>query len=76
MKKSTSPHFEILGAPIGDIIFCSKFVAQKCAEALHLLKQLVEMGSTDPQVALLLLRLSGSFCCLVHLARSTPLLDL
>ena len=30
------------------------------------------MGSSDPQVALLLLRLCGSFCCGVHLARSTP----
>ena len=61
MKKSTSPHFEILGAPIGDIIFCSKFVAQKRAEALHLLKQLEGMGSTDPQVALLLLSFVVAF---------------
>ena len=30
------------------------------------------MGSTYSQVALLLLRLCGSFCRLVHLARSTP----
>ena len=72
MKRSTSPHFEILGAPIGDIIFCGKFVAQKRAEARHLLTQLEEVGSVDPQVALLLLRLCGSFCRLVHLARSTP----
>eukprot|EP00731_Ephydatia_muelleri_P010498 Em0005g1084a len=72
MKRFTSPHFEILGAPIGDIIFCGKFVAQKRAEARHLLTQLEEVGSVDPQVALLLLRLCGSFCRLVHLARSTP----
>ena len=39
MKRSTSPHFEILAAPIGDV-------------ALHLLKQLEEVGSVDPQVAL------------------------
>ena len=49
MKRSTSPHFEILGAPIGDILFCGKFVAQKRTEALHLLKQLEEVGSVDPQ---------------------------
>eukprot|EP00731_Ephydatia_muelleri_P024463 Em0016g734a len=72
MKRFTSPHFEILGAPIGDIIFCGKFVAQKRAEAQHLLTQLEKVGSVDPQVALLLLRLCGSFCRLVHLARSTP----
>ena len=33
MKKSTSRHFEILGAPIGDIIFCSllpKSVLRPC----------------------------------------------
>ena len=72
MKRFTSPHIEILGAPIGDIIFCGKFVAQKRAEARHLLTQLEEVGSVDPQVALLLLRLCGSFCRLVHLARSTP----
>ena len=34
------PHFEILGAPIGDLVFCAKFVAQKQLEA--------SMGSIDP----------------------------
>ena len=29
MKRSNVPHFEILGAPIGDLVFCAKFVAQK-----------------------------------------------
>ena len=60
MKRSTSRHFEIHGAPFGNILFCGKFIAQKRAEALHLLKQLEEIGSVDPQVALLLLRLCGS----------------
>ena len=27
MKKSSVSNFEILGAPIGDLIFCAKFVA-------------------------------------------------
>ena len=48
-----------------------KFVAQKRAEALHLLKQLEDVDSIDSQVALLLLRLCGRFCRLLHLARST-----
>ena len=56
MKRSASPHFEILGTPIGDVLFCGTFVAQKRAEALHLLKQLEEVGSVDPQVALLIPR--------------------
>ena len=66
------PHFEILGAPIGDLVFCAKFVAQKQSEASKLLKELEAVGSIDRQVALLLLRQCGSFCRLVHLARNTP----
>ena len=38
----------------------------------QLLKQLEQVGPIDSQMALLLLRLSGSFGHLVHLARSTP----
>eukprot|EP00731_Ephydatia_muelleri_P033192 Em0026g12a len=49
-----------------------RVVSQKCAIASKLLSQLEEVGSVDPQVALLLLRQCGSFCKLVHLARSTP----
>ena len=33
---------------------------------------LEDVGSVDPQVALLLLRQCGSFYKMVHLARSTP----
>ena len=47
-------------------------MAQICASALNLLNQLSEVGSADPQVALLLLRQCGGFCKLVHLSRSTP----
>ncbi|KAL5463779.1 hypothetical protein EMCRGX_G032713 [Ephydatia muelleri] len=72
MKRSNVPHLEILGAPIGDLIFCAKIVAQKRAIALMLLNQQSEVGSVDPQVALLLLRQCGGFCKLVHLSRSTP----
>ncbi|KAL5484406.1 hypothetical protein EMCRGX_G020899 [Ephydatia muelleri] len=50
MKRSNVPHLEILGAPIGDLIFCAKIVAQKRAIALKLLNQLSEVGSVDPQV--------------------------
>ena len=72
MKRSSVPHLEILRAPIGDAIFCAKIVSQKCATASKLLSQLEEVGSVDPQVALLLLRQCGGLCKLVHLARSTP----
>ena len=37
-----------------------------------LLLQLKDVAATDPQVALTLLRLCGSFCRLSYLARSTP----
>ena len=54
-SKCTVPHLEILGAPIGDLIFCAKIVTQKCASALNLLNQLSEVVTDEPQVALLLL---------------------
>eukprot|EP00731_Ephydatia_muelleri_P034939 Em0087g8a len=72
MKVSRVPNLEILGAPIGDPIFCAKFLAQKRADAAKLLSQLTEVGAEDPQVAFLLLRQCAAFCKLVHLARSTP----
>ena len=36
------------------------------------MNMLEDVGSEDPQVALLLLCQCGSFCKMVHLARSTP----
>ena len=48
MKKSSVPHLEIQGAPIGDAIFCAKVVSQKCSIASKLLSQLEEVGSLDP----------------------------
>ena len=72
MKVSRVPNLEILGAPIGDPIFCAKFLAQKRADAAKLLSQLAEVGAEDLQVAFLLLRQCAAFCKLVHLARSTP----
>ncbi|KAL5516255.1 hypothetical protein EMCRGX_G001541 [Ephydatia muelleri] len=50
MKVSRVPNLVILGAPIGDLIFCAKFVAQKRADAAVLLSQLAEeVGAEDPQ---------------------------
>eukprot|EP00731_Ephydatia_muelleri_P038287 Em0707g1a len=72
MKVSHELNFEVLGAPIGDPIFCANFLTQRCAKAVKLLSQLVTVGSLDPQVALLLLRQCAGYCKLVHLARSTP----
>eukprot|EP00731_Ephydatia_muelleri_P031102 Em0022g616a len=71
MRRSNVPHFEILGAPIGDLVFCAKFVAQKQSEGVDRDENCAS-SSIDPQVALLLLRQCGSFCRLVHLARNTP----
>ena len=68
MKKSNVPHFDILGAPIGDFLFCAKYIAQKRTDAFKLLQQLAQVGSSDPHVAMLLLRQCGGFCRLIHLA--------
>eukprot|EP00731_Ephydatia_muelleri_P034188 Em0050g6a len=72
MKRSNTPNMEVLEAPIGDILFCAKFFANQRAKANVLLSRLQQVGSKDPQVAYLLLRFCGSFCKMVHLARSTP----
>eukprot|EP00731_Ephydatia_muelleri_P032786 Em0024g330a len=56
----------------GDYLYCSKFIAGKCADARKLLPSLVDVAAVDPHVALSLLRLCGSYCRLVHLARATP----
>ena len=62
----------LLGAPIGDLIFCAKFISSLRSKIHDLLSRLQQIGPKDPQVAYLLLRFCGSFCKLVHLARSTP----
>ncbi|KAL5481549.1 hypothetical protein EMCRGX_G021737 [Ephydatia muelleri] len=72
MKKSDKPSLEILGIPIGDQEFCSSFISKKHTKAKILLSLFEEVGIVDPQVALILLRLCGAFCKLVHLARATP----
>eukprot|EP00731_Ephydatia_muelleri_P000498 Em0001g498a len=78
MRRSNVPHFEILGAPIGDLVFCAKFVAQKQSEASKLLKELEAVGSIDPQVALLLLSNGSSFvhffpsCLCLAVSHSLP----
>ena len=51
MKKCNAFNFEILGAPIGDTIFCAKFIAENRAGASKFLALLKEVGSLDSQVA-------------------------
>ena len=72
IKSSQVPHLEILGAPIGDFLFCSKFIASRRKIASKLLSKLEEVASIDPQVALILVHLCGGFCKMVHVARTTP----
>eukprot|EP00731_Ephydatia_muelleri_P013994 Em0007g1304a len=55
-----------------EVAFCSSFIASKRAAASTLLSSLVKLGSCDPQIALILLRMCGGFTKLVHVARSTP----
>ena len=49
MKSSHVPHLDLLGAPIGDYLFCGKYAAAKRSEALKLLSRLVEVGASDPR---------------------------
>ncbi|KAL5481676.1 hypothetical protein EMCRGX_G021889 [Ephydatia muelleri] len=62
----------ILGAPVGDYIPCSRVIAELRTQAKPLLQCLQEMAGIDLQVAVTLLRVAGSYCRMVHLARATP----
>ncbi|KAL5487427.1 hypothetical protein EMCRGX_G020024 [Ephydatia muelleri] len=72
IPSSNIPNFEPLGVPIGDTAFCSSFIARKCSSPSALLSHLEDIESSDPHVALSLLRHCASFCKLIHLARGTP----
>ena len=71
VRCSFLPNLDILGAPIGDYLYCSKFIAGKCAESRKLLSGLVGVAAVDLQVAVTLLHMCGSFCTMVHIARVT-----
>ena len=72
MQTSKLPNIEILGAPIGDAEFCKQFFANKHQAALTLFSTINDLGSIDPQFALVLLRICSSFCKLAHIASATP----
>ena len=72
MKQSSNPNLEILGIPIGDADFCSAVLVRMRSEAGFLLKRLEDVRQVDPQVAVVLLRLCGGYCKLVHLAHAIP----
>ena len=72
MKCSLLPNLDILGAPVGDYLHCSRFIADKSAESKKLLTSLVDVAGVDFWVAFTLLRMCGGFCKLVHLTRVTP----
>ena len=72
MRYSLLPNLDILGAPIGDYLHCSKIITGRCAESRRLLSGLVDVAAVDLQVAVTLLRMCGSFCRMVHIARVTP----
>jgi len=64
--------FELLGSPIGDEAFCTKFISKFTAKAVtHTLGPLSSLD--DPQVDMLI-RLCASYCRVVHLLRAVPTL--
>ena len=72
VKFSLLPNMDILGAPVGDYLHCSKFIADKRAESKKLLSSLVDVAGVDLQVTFTLLRMCGGFCKMVHITRVTP----
>jgi hypothetical protein len=69
-QRSTSPHFLLLGSPVGDADFCADHVLKLRNANKKLLDSLCKLE--DPQVALHLLRTCASFCKFVYVARTTP----
>ena len=72
VKSSILPNLEILGAPIGDIVHCSHFFAEKHNLFKVLLRAISDVAAVDLHVAISLLHMCGGYCKLVHLARTTP----
>ena len=72
VKSSFLPNLEILGAPIGDLVHCSRFFAEKHNLFKVLLRAISDVAAVDLHVAISLLRKCGGYCKLVHLARTTP----
>ncbi|KAL5499725.1 hypothetical protein EMCRGX_G011184 [Ephydatia muelleri] len=72
VRSSLLPNLDILGTPIGDYLHCTRFICEKISQAKGLLSALVDVAAADLHVATSLLRICGSFCKLVHLARTTP----
>ncbi|KAL5483840.1 hypothetical protein EMCRGX_G020256 [Ephydatia muelleri] len=72
VKSSILPNLEILGAPIGDIVHCSRFFAEKHNNFKVLLRAISDVAAVDLHVAISLLHMCGGYCKLVHLARTTP----
>eukprot|EP00731_Ephydatia_muelleri_P025469 Em0017g552a len=72
VKSSILPNLEILGAPISDIVHCSRFFAEKHNNFKVLLRAISNVAAVDLHVAISLLRMCGGYCKLVHLARTTP----
>ena len=48
------------------------FITGKCAESRKQMSGLVDVAAVNLQVAVTLLRMCGSFCRMVHIARVTP----
>ena len=63
-------NFTLLGAPIGDDMFCAAHTAARAKLAGPLLDQISELD--DPQIGLRLLRSAAAYSKMVHSLRCTP----
>ncbi|KAL5488838.1 hypothetical protein EMCRGX_G017846 [Ephydatia muelleri] len=50
MKRSNTANLVLLGAPIGDLIFCAKFISSLRSKISDLLSRLHQIGPKDPQI--------------------------
>ena len=67
IKSSFLPNLEILGSPIGDFIYCSRFfLAEKCSLFNALLRALTDVSAVDLHRPLL--PLSSLVCCLAFIS--------
>ena len=72
VKSSILPNLEILGSPIGDFIYSSRFFAEKCNLFRALLRALTDVSAVDLRIGFSLIRMCRGYCKFVHLARTTP----
>ena len=72
VKFSPNRNMIILASPLGDLIHCTRFFAERCTGSKNLHGAITEVAEVDLHVAFSLFRLCANFCEHVYLSRTTP----